>query len=443
MLATYFRPDFPFSPKRLPFFYGWIIAVVTTIGTLASIPGQTAGVSVFTDHLIEATALSRTQLSSAYLVGTLTSGLLLPFGGRFLDRVGARLGVVLSSVGLGVTLVYLSASDRFLEGLASRFPQLERSLLAFLVLTLGFVSLRFCGQGMLTLVSRNTLGKWFDRRRGLVSGIAGVFISCGFSAAPLLLIVWVNGLGWRGAWLALGLLVGLGMGSLGWLSYRDNPEECGLLMDGIWEERDRATTSETAVVANLEKSATAKEAIATIGFWALTLTLACQALSVTGITFHIVDLGSTAGLSEAEAVGLFLPMAIVSTVVGLLVGLFSDRVGLRWLIIAMAVSLLVGLAAIAHLEVFIGYLGAIVGLGISGGYFGILTTIALPRLFGRAHLGAIGGIQMTCLVAASAIGPTLLAFFREEFGSYRWGLYACCLMLPVAVVLALLIRGEE
>jgi hypothetical protein len=83
------QPDFPFAPGNLPVFYGWIILVVTTIGILMSIPGQTAGVSVFTDHLIAATGLSRLGLSNAYLIGTLTSGLLLPFGGVFIDRLSA------------------------------------------------------------------------------------------------------------------------------------------------------------------------------------------------------------------------------------------------------------------------------------------------------------------------------------------------------------------
>jgi hypothetical protein len=46
------QPDFPFAPGQVRVFYGWVILVVTTIGILMSIPGQTAGVSVFTDHLL-------------------------------------------------------------------------------------------------------------------------------------------------------------------------------------------------------------------------------------------------------------------------------------------------------------------------------------------------------------------------------------------------------
>lgn len=45
------RPDVPFAPRRAPFFYGWVVVVASTIGVVMSIPGQTMGVSVFTDPL--------------------------------------------------------------------------------------------------------------------------------------------------------------------------------------------------------------------------------------------------------------------------------------------------------------------------------------------------------------------------------------------------------
>ncbi|MDJ0519659.1 MAG: hypothetical protein QNJ74_26485 [Trichodesmium sp. MO_231.B1] len=38
------EPNYPFSPKNFPFFYGWIILIVCTIGVIMSTPGQTIGV---------------------------------------------------------------------------------------------------------------------------------------------------------------------------------------------------------------------------------------------------------------------------------------------------------------------------------------------------------------------------------------------------------------
>ncbi len=82
--------DIPFAPRRFGFFYGWVIVAASTLAVFASVPGQTIGVGVFTDYLIEALGLSREQLSLAYMFGTLASGLLIPLAGTVLDRIGIR-----------------------------------------------------------------------------------------------------------------------------------------------------------------------------------------------------------------------------------------------------------------------------------------------------------------------------------------------------------------
>ena len=48
--------------STLPFYYGWVILVVAAIGVLASIPGQTMGVSVFTDHYIRELSLPTVRI---------------------------------------------------------------------------------------------------------------------------------------------------------------------------------------------------------------------------------------------------------------------------------------------------------------------------------------------------------------------------------------------
>ena len=87
-------PRWPFAVDRLPIFYGWVIWLLSTLGFLMSVPGQTMGMAVFTDPFIEAFELSRSQLSFAYLCGTVGSAFLLTRAGRLYDRVGARIRVV-------------------------------------------------------------------------------------------------------------------------------------------------------------------------------------------------------------------------------------------------------------------------------------------------------------------------------------------------------------
>ena len=117
--AAVVSPQWPFDIRRLPFYYGWVIWLFSTAGIIFSIPGQTMGMAVFTDHLIEALGLSRTQLSMAYLVGTVCSSLFLTTAGRWYDRLGGRVMVALASALLALMLcVYLR--HRFPRGTLRR-----------------------------------------------------------------------------------------------------------------------------------------------------------------------------------------------------------------------------------------------------------------------------------------------------------------------------------
>lgn len=50
---------------QFPFFYGYVLMVIGTIGIWASVPGQTIGVSTFTDPVKDALGLTRDQFSAA------------------------------------------------------------------------------------------------------------------------------------------------------------------------------------------------------------------------------------------------------------------------------------------------------------------------------------------------------------------------------------------
>ena len=85
------RADFPFRPASLPFFYGWVILGASTLGTVMSVPGQTIGVSFFTDHVLEATGLTLEQAVSR---NTLMPATVHGLDDRGVLRVGAAADVL-------------------------------------------------------------------------------------------------------------------------------------------------------------------------------------------------------------------------------------------------------------------------------------------------------------------------------------------------------------
>ena len=110
-MSKLFSPDFPFKPSRFPVHYGWVVAVAAATSMVASIPGQTIGVNVFNEELIVSLGLSRSQVALAYFIGTAASGIILVWAGTIYDRIGALRLIVGSSLGLGVSLFYLSSVD--------------------------------------------------------------------------------------------------------------------------------------------------------------------------------------------------------------------------------------------------------------------------------------------------------------------------------------------
>jgi OFA family oxalate/formate antiporter-like MFS transporter len=430
-------PDFPFPPGKFPFFYGWAIVAVATLGIVMSVPGQTMGVSVFTDHLIRVTGLTRLELANTYLVGTLASSLFLPRGGVYLDHHGSRTTGIVACIAVALTLCALTQLDRISTGL-SVLVGLDRPVAAAaVILTLAFMMLRFSGQGMLTMASRTMMAKWFERRRGLASGISGIFVSGGFAIAPLILQSFIDLGGWRGAWLMLAGLVGIGMSLVILVFFRENPEECGLRMDGDIPN-DPHAVSPTGRFASDALNFTRAEALRTARFWYVTLTLSLQAMVFTGITFHIVDIGVETGIGGREAVKLFIPLALVSTTTGLISGWAADRVPVRALVL-----LSVGLQTIAYigagrLDEWPFLIMMLLGWGGAGGLYATLLNVAIPNFFGRLHLGAISSIQMSCMVAASAMGPAFLAASKTYLGTYESGLLWCCAFSGAVFLFALL-----
>ena len=425
------QADFPFAPSRFPIFYGWVIVAISTLAIIFSIPGQTMGFSVFTDILMEQLGLSRVQLSTAYFVGTILSGFTLPYLGRVFDRIGARRMVVYAAGATALVLFYLSQSRRLLDAV----PFVERTVAAFLIITIGFYLIRASAQGVLTMAARNAIGKWFDYHRGSALAVSGVAVSFAFSFAPQGLDLLIGRFGWSGAWIVLGILTLAVMASLGWLLLRDNPEECGLLMDGVAPDSAGQRRQQHAdAIAHRDYSR--PEALRTWAFWAFNLSFAFWSMFGTAATFHIVSIGETSGHPRSEIIGYFVPMALISVLTNIFCGWVSTHIRLKHLLLMMNVAALAAVYGTLVLDSGIGLAFFVTGFGVCGGAFAALSGIVWPRFFGRASLGAISGVGMSSMVIASGIGPLFFSLSMKLSGTYEPALYLS------AILPALLLAGS-
>ena len=394
---------------------GWTDARVTTAGALAmclSAPGQTAAVSVFVDPMAAELGVGRTAVSTAYLIGTLAGAAALPLIGRAMDRNGARPVLLVIGAVFGAVLVGLSA----VSGLVG--------------LTAGFVGIRFAGQGALTLVATTLVAYHVQRRLGTAIGIVTAIGSAGISLAPIGLEAMIAEHGFRTAWLVQGIAV--------WVLI------VPIALIGV-PRRSRAPAPEPpreTRASNAVRSAGAVRHVLRVPmFWVLSGGVGVLALVGTALTFHQVDVLGERGLTPAEAAATFLPQTVSGLASTLLIGVLLDRVSPRPVMVG---SMLLLVAALVTGGVLVPGWGAVlygVALGVANNSFRTVEAAALPRYFGTETIGEIRGIVHMVTVAASAVGPVLLALGHAVVGTYRPLLLALT-VLPLGLFAGVLLVRE-
>ena len=417
------------DPGKFPFFYGWMIILVGGLGVLMSAPGQTIGVSAFTDSLLDALRLNRDQLSFAYMAGTMTSAMMLTQAGKFFDKYGAVKTGLFASLGLGTSLLYLSQIDKLTQSIGSQ------SLIAIAGVFFGFIFIRFFGQGVLTLTSRTMVVKWFDQRRGLAIGILSMVTAYGFSIAPVIFDHLINEGTWSTAWIKIAVVIGLIFPFIILVFFKEGPENYGLITDGATKAKSKAKQDQKFPI---HKDFTLSEARRTWSLWIYSALPAMFGLVVTAFSFHVVSIFVEAGFSRNDAMHIFQPIAVVAIVATLFFSLISDYIRLKYIAVIFAIVCAITMYGISDLRTSgIKYWILILAYGCSSGIHPLILTVFLPRFFGKEHLGAITGQAMTIVVFFSALGPILFSLSLTRLGSYMPASLICAgifLLLMVAAI---------
>lgn len=396
--------------RRVPIYYGWVIMVMATFAMIMTTPGQTFGVSVFIEHFISELGLSRSTVSTLYLIGTLIGSATLTYVGRLIDRYGPRFIMTITLGLLGLTCFLMSQVN------------------GMIMLGIGFMLLRMLGQGSLSLVSSNSINQWWVRRRGVILGMSGVATALfGMGVGPNLLNWMIDRFSWRTSYIILGLILILVAMPLAYAFLRRRPEDYELLPDGDEAASDpKEANSSGKPVA--EENWTFAEAIRTRIYWVFMAGISSIAMLGTGLTFHIVSLFEDKGLTADMAAQIFFPMSITMAAVNLISGFLVERVRLR----DLAAGAMFLQALSLWMVPFLGYTGVSILFAMTlGTLFGMMRTVSVvawAKYFGRLHLGQISGLFSTVTAGASALGPVLMGVARDQFGNYE------SILNPIAIL---------
>lgn len=191
-------------------------------------------------------------------------------------------------------------------------------------LTLGFAALRFLGQGSLMLSCANLVAQWFDAKRGSALSLMALGFSASMAVHPPLAQWLTEQMGWRAAWLWLGVLTWLLLIPPILLLVQNKPEDMGLQPDGN-AGRDGGSSGAAASPQGAEVGLTVKEAVRTSAFWITALSLATLSMLVTALFFHQVSIFTAQGVDPHTAARVFSASAITMVLAMPLIGRLLDR----------------------------------------------------------------------------------------------------------------------
>lgn len=403
-------PDAAPSPlmQRLPGFYGWTILAAATLGMAATLPGQTAGVSLFIDAFVEDLSLSRTAVSWMYTVATVVGSLALPWIGRQMDRVGPRRMVLFVGIGFAAACIGMSQVQ------------------GWITLFLGFLLLRGLGQGALGLINNHVVNLWFERRRGMAVGVLGLGMAGATAIFPPLIEQMLQSYGWAQSYIIIGTILAVGVIPLLVLVYRAEPERFGLTPDTSLPVGGTPSASPNEPIRGL----TLPQARRTRTFWLFIAGGVCAGGLGTGLLFHHFAILAEAGADRALAAQFFVPYGVLTAVFTLIMGTLVDYVSPRSLLAVLmgTYALLMIGAPFAATPVLVWTYGLF--FGVAQGTQNALLGSAFAYYFGRAHHGSVRGFAATIFVAGTALGPVLLALGPDWLSSFTPVLWASA---PLAV----------
>lgn len=408
-------------PRQI--FYGWNIAAAGA-GTNFIVLGLTFfGFGVFMEEFRLTYGWSVTAIALGYSIQMLEQGLLAPFTGHILDRVGPRRMAV-----AGVTIISLS----FL--LFSQATSLPVYYAACMVMALGQ---SIGGPNAFSLA----IMRWFVRKRGQAMSVITTGNGFGYFAT-LIIAALIAGCGFHATFVVLAAVIFVAGIPLA-LVIRDRPENLGLLPDGEIASADSHGSTATAARAHSSGGLEVREAMRTPAFYLLVLAMgAGAAAQIVWIVFQVPHL-KAAGFSLGFAGMQAAIYGLAAIPLRWAVGWLGDTFGRKQMYMLAVALEGIGLCFFAFVTperwwLFIPFYLTF-GIGHAGW---LVMTNSLPAdFFGSKRFATIRGIIIALQIPVSIVVPLFMGLVFDTRGNYQLAyLVIGCITFGGALCLGLVRR---
>ncbi|NIB43403.1 MFS transporter [Pseudomaricurvus alkylphenolicus] len=379
--------------------FATFVGLLFSVGTLV-----VYSFGVFFQPLQSEFGWARSEIAGALSISQLGLVVAGPIHGLLIDRFGARLLLPLSILGLGITmasLYWLSGSIYHLYG-------------CFLLMTMLGATASPLGYSRI-IVDR------FDRHRGLALGIALSAVGVGAMLFPLSVQYLIDTLGWRSAYLAIGIA---GLVPLLF---------CPLMFRPANDAHDSCSTSVQAKPAGPTVPA-GKRTFALLG-----LIFTAMGTITVGVYAHFIPMLTDRGMG-AEQAAMFTGLVGVAVIVSRgFIGWVVDNVHapLVLAIIAGGIALACTLMNMQLGPLAIALVAVLLGLGL-GAEMDLLSFLVSrywsPQLFGTIY-GPLFGI----FSIGTAAGPLFIGMAYDHWGNYQVALVGAILIAALIVILCRLL----
>lgn len=396
---------------RPRYFYGYNIVAAGFI-TQAACVGAMFIYGVLFKEFETAFGWSRALVSGASSFAFFIMGAMAVVAGTLNDKIGPRIILTVSGTSLGIGFWFMGSMDAPWQ----------------LYLLYGvFAGICFATHDVITL---STVARWFDKRRGMMSGLVKVGTGVGQLLGPLLATVLISAFGWRDACRAIGLLALVVLVAAAQLMKRD-PEAMGLL-------KDNAQPTSPGHGAPNRPNLTLAMAARTFSFWNICIVeffaFACLLTTIV----HIVPHARDSGLSPSVSAALLSTIGGVSMLGRLVMGAANDRIGGKR-------SLLIGFSILTASLVWLqaadrGWMLFVFAI-VYGFAHGSLFTVMSPtvaELFGTGSHGQLFGVILFFGALGGTLGPVIVGYLFDLTGSYRWAFIG---LTTIAVIGLALVTG--
>ena len=345
--------------------------------------GSLYAFGTFFTPLQDAFGASRASVSAAFSLAILTLFAIGPLTGTLADRLGPRALVAGGTALVGCGLIIAS------------FAQALWQVQAAFTVCIGI------GVGMAYVPAAGAVQKWFDRRRGLASGIAIAGIGVGTLVVPPIGAGLIAELDWRLAFLAIGLAVVVGGGA------------AGLLVSSPRSSRHQGLTSSPEA-----QGVSLTAAVRSRPFLLMFTGFLLASLGMYTPIAHLVPYAEDRGISPQSAAILLSLLGVGSAFGRFAIGAAADRIG-RWRGLGLSFGG-IGLSSLVWLvsDGLVGLGAFAVLLGLSWGGAVALAPSVMADYFGTRAVSGIIGVLYAGVGVGALVGPVIAGLVFDLWESY-------------------------